>query len=157
MAEKTIDRELKLKSTVGAPIELVWKVWTEPAHVAYWWGPDGHTNTVHKMDFTEGGEWKLTMHGPDGTNYTNRSVFTEIVFHKKIVMEHFNPHFIATIIFEEKENDTYIEWSSLFDTAADFDIIVKTFKADEGKRQNIEKLERYLAGFPDHNNTRIDS
>lgn len=143
--ENIKDRELRIITTVKAAIAIVWKVWTEAEHIVNWWGPKGHTNTIHKMDFTEGGEWKLTMEGPDGKKYPNRSLYKEIIPFRKIVMEHFNPHFIATILFEEKDEETEIDWSLLFDTAADYNIIVKTFKADEGLNQNIEKLESYLA------------
>ena len=52
------------------------------------------------MKVEKGGEWNLTLHGPDGTNFPNRSVFLEIVPLKKIVFEHFNPHFITTVHFE---------------------------------------------------------
>ena len=97
------------------------------------------------MDFQEGGEWKLTMHGPDGTNYPNRSIFKEIIPFKKIVYEHFNPHFIATILFESKGEETFMDWSGIFDTAEMFEIVVKTHKADEGQKQNFERLEKYLS------------
>lgn len=137
-------RELKMSRTVKAPIELVWKVWTDPEHIANWWGPNGHTNTIHQMDFREGGEWRLTMHGPDGRNYPNRSIFKEIIPLKKIVFEHFNPHFIATIIFEPKGEETEIEWRSLFDTTEMLETVVKTFNAKEGQKQNFEKLGNYL-------------
>ncbi len=61
-----------------APVELVWEVWTTPEHIAQWWGPNGFTNTIQTMDVQEGGEWKLTMHGPDGTNFPNRNVYKEV-------------------------------------------------------------------------------
>ncbi len=145
--EITDNRELRLIKTLKAPIGLVWRVWTEPEHIANWWGPDGHTNTIHKMDFQEGGEWRLSMTGPTGTIYPNRSIFKEIIPLRKIVLEHFNPHFIATVLFEALGDETRIEWISLFDTSADFGIIVRTFKADEGQKQNIEKLEKYLSAL----------
>jgi uncharacterized protein YndB with AHSA1/START domain len=148
------NRELRLTRTVKAPIDLVWKVWKDPDHIVHWWGPHGHTNTIQKMDFSEGGEWTLTMQGPDGTKYPNRSVFREIIPFKKIVLEHFNPHFIATVDFDPKGVETQIEWSLLFDTEADFELIVKTFKADEGQKQNVEKLEKYLSGLQDESKTK---
>lgn len=143
----TDNRELKLVRTVMAPIERVWQVWTDPVHIAKWWGPNGHTNTIHVMDLREGGEWKLTMHGPDGQSYPNRSIFKEVIPLKKISFEHFNPHFITTVLFESRGEETRIEWSSLFDTAEYLEILIKTFNADEGQKQNIEKLERYLFGI----------
>ena len=142
--ETTTSRELRVTKTLHAPIDLVWEVWTKPEHIANWWGPNGFTNTIHKMDLREGGEWKLTMHGPDGTNYANRSVFREIVPHKKIVFEHFNPHFITTVLFESRGQETFLDWSGLFDSAEMLQTVIRAHKADEGMKQNVEKLEQYL-------------
>lgn len=131
--------------TVKAPINLVWKVWTEPEYIVQWWGPNDHTTTIHKMDFRVGGEWKLTLHNhSNGQNYPNRSVFKEIIPLQKIVFEHFNPHFIATVLFEAKGEETQIEWSSLFDSEEMLETVVNVFNAKEGQTQNFERLEKYL-------------
>ena len=143
--EKTENREMRITRSFKAPIDLMWEVWTNPEHIVNWWGPNGFTNTIHKMDLQEGGEWKLTMHGPDGTDYPNRSVFKEIIPFKKIVFEHFNPHFITTVLFEDKGEETQIDWSMLFDTAEMRETIIKVHKADEGQKQNVERLEKYLS------------
>jgi len=144
----THDRELLLQRTLDAPVDLVWEAWTNPEHIANWWGPDGFTNTIHIMDMTTGGEWDLVMHGPDGTNYKNKSIFREIIPQKKIVYEHISaPHFTATIEFEDQGEQTHIKWHMLFDTVEQFIQVVKTFKADEGLKQNIAKLNLYLTGM----------
>lgn len=144
----TADRELRLSRKLNAPIDLVWEVWTTPEHIANWWGPNGFTNTIHKMDLKPGGEWDLVMHGPDGTNYKNKSIFKEIVLHKKLVYEHVTgPKFVATIEFQEQGDQTFITWHMLFESAEEFIQTVKTFKAEEGLRQNIEKLDVYLSGL----------
>lgn len=144
----TADRELRLVRTLNAPIDLVWEVWTDPKHLAQWWGPNGFTNTITKMDVKPGGEWDLVMHGPDGTDYKNKSVFKEIVKHKKIVYEHISaPKFVATIQFEEQGDKTLITWHMLFETREQFIEVVKTFKADEGLKQNIEKLNHYFTSL----------
>jgi uncharacterized protein YndB with AHSA1/START domain len=142
--EKAENREIRISRTFGAPVELMWEVWITPEHVANWWGPRGFTSTIHKMDFIVGGEWRLTMHGPDGTNYPNRSIFKEIVPLKKIVFEHFNPNFVTTILFEAKGEETTINWSMLFETAEMRDIVVKAHGAEEGQKQNVERLAEYL-------------
>ena len=139
------EKKLQAVKVFKVPSDLMWKVWTDPEHIVNWWGPDGFTSTIHKMDFQEKGEWKLTLHGPDGTNYPNRSIFREIIPFKKIVFEHFNPHFITTILFEPKDEDTQLDWSMLFDTDEMGDIIIKAHKAEEGLKQNIERLEKYLS------------
>ena len=141
----TAIRELLLTRRLKAPVSLVWEVWSDPKHIAQWWGPDGFTNTIHAMDFKPGGVWNLTMHGPDGTDYKNRSVFREIVPFKKIVYMHeTGPKFLATIRFEEMGEETQLTWHMLFETEEEFIQTVKTFKADVGLRQNIEKLSDYL-------------
>ena len=141
------DREMKIESVLNVPIALVWKVFTDPVHIAKWWGPAGFTNTIDKMDVRPGGEWELTMHGPDGKNYRNKAVYVEIIPFSKISFDHFAPNFKTTINFEVQSDQTRISWQMLFETADLFDVVVITFKADEGLEQNITKLKDYLASL----------
>ena len=144
----TADRELLITRELNAPVALVWEAWTTPGHIANWWGPDGFTNTITKMDLRPGGEWDLVMHGPDGTDYKNKSVFREVVKYRRIVYEHITgPKFIATIEFEDRGEKTFLRWHMLFETREQFIQTVKTFKADEGLKQNVAKLEKFLAGL----------
>lgn len=144
----TADREIRISRLLNAPIELVWEVWTNPEHIKNWWGPNGFTNTISKMELNPGGEWDLVMHGPDGTDYKNKSVFREIIKHKKIVYDHVSgPKFHATIEFESRGNTTFLSWHMLFETREEFIQVVRTFKADEGLKQNVEKLSEYLRVF----------
>ncbi len=113
-ADDVISRELRITKMLTAPVELVWEVWTTPEHIANWWGPNGFTNIIHKMDVVAGGEWRLTMRGPDGKTYPNKSRFLEIMPFKKIVFEHFNPNYIATILFEPIGKETKLDWTMLF-------------------------------------------
>jgi len=144
VANDVAERELRIERMLNAPIELVWEVWTDPEHIKNWWGPNGFANTIHKMDVEEGGDWLLTMHGPDGRNYANKSIFKEIVTHKRIVYQHFNPNFITTVEFEPQEDKTFMKWQMLFDTRELYETVVKTFGADKGIRENVAKLEIYL-------------
>lgn len=148
----TKDRELLITRILNAPVALVWEAFTTPEHIANWWGPDGFTNTITKMDIRPDGEWDLVMHGPDGIDYKNKSIFREVVPLKKLVYEHVTgPHFMATITFEEQGEQTYLKWHMLFDTREQLIEVVKTFKADEGLKQNVEKLIVYLRGMSTQN------
>ena len=141
----TADRELIISRLLNAPVDLVWDVWTDPEHIKNWWGPDGFTNTISTMDVKKHGEWNLIMHGPDGTDYKNKSVYKEIIKNKKIVYEHLSaPKFTATIKFDAQGEKTMLTWHMLFESKEQFIQVVKTFKADEGLRQNTEKLDHYL-------------
>ena len=66
------------------PRELVFKMWTDPKHVAQW-GPKGFTNTIYEMDVKPRGVWRFVMHGPDGVDYKNRIVYIEIVEPERLV------------------------------------------------------------------------
>ncbi|WP_018342228.1 SRPBCC family protein [Cytophaga aurantiaca] len=141
----TADRELRISRVLNAPIDLVWEVFTTPEHIKNWWGPNGFTNTISTMDVKPEGLWELVMHGPDGTDYKNKSVYKEIEKPTKIVFEHVSgPLFTATITFEAQGEKTLLNWHMLFETKEQFEQVVKVFKADEGLKQNIVKLESYL-------------
>jgi uncharacterized protein YndB with AHSA1/START domain len=79
LAEATTDREIVTTRVFDAPREMVFDAWTDPKHIGQWWGPIGFTTTTHEMDVRPGGVWRFTMHGPDGRDYKNRIVYTEIV------------------------------------------------------------------------------
>lgn len=79
------DREIIITRVFAAPRELVWKVWTQPEHVAQWWGPRGFTTTVTQLDLRPGGKSRYVMHGPDGNDYPVEGVFREIVPMERIV------------------------------------------------------------------------
>ena len=141
----TANRELVISRVFNAPKELVWKVWTEPEHIKQWWGPNGFTSTIFQMDVKPGGVWDFIMHGPDGTDYKNKSVYKEVVKYEKLVYDHVSgPKFQFTVTFKEQGKKTLISIQMLFETVELRDQTVKTFKADEGLRQNMEKLEVYL-------------
>lgn len=140
----TTGREHKASLLLEAPLEVVWEVWTKPEHIKHWWGPNGFTNTIEKMQAKTGGEWIFTMHSPDGKDYPNKTVFREVVTHKKIVHEHFNPNFIANIEFES-QGDKLLNWSKVYETKELFDLVEIQYKANEGFKQTVEKLKTYLA------------
>ncbi|PUZ23362.1 polyketide cyclase [Chitinophaga parva] len=141
----TQDRELRVSRLFNAPVALVWEAWTQPEHIANWWGPDGFTCTITKMDMRPGGDWHLVLHGPDGTDYRNESVFSEIIPLEKIVYQHTSsPIFTATITFEAQGEQTLLQWHMLFQSREEFIQVVKTYKADEGLKQNVVKLDAYL-------------
>ncbi len=142
----TADRELTLSRILPAPIDLVWEAWSQPEHIASWWGPNGFSTTIHVMEFRPNGEWNLVMHGPDGTDYDNKSIFTEIIPFKKIAYQHLTwPNFLTTVEFEDLGEATRITWHMLFDSPETFIQVVQLHKADQGLQQNADKLITYLA------------
>jgi len=78
-------RTLTLKRTFNAPRNLVWSAWTQPEHIAAWWGPPGMKTEVVTFDFTPGGQWKYIMRNDKGMEYPSIGTFSEIVAPEKIV------------------------------------------------------------------------
>lgn len=64
---------MHIDALLDAPRRVVWQAWADPAQIVQWWGPNGSTNTMQTFDLREGGEWRFTMHGPDGKDYLNKS------------------------------------------------------------------------------------
>lgn len=73
------DREIIATRVFKTPRLLVFKAWTDPDHLIHWWGPKGFTSTFHEFDLRPGGVWRLVMHGPNGADFQNESIFVEIV------------------------------------------------------------------------------
>src|SRR5476649_439013 len=124
-AENTADREIVLSRVFDAQPELVWDAMTNPKHVVNWWGPQGFTMTIEEMDVRPGGVWKHVLHGPDGTDYPNKSVFIEVTKPSRIVYSNSGGkkgapavHFESTWTFEAVEgNKTKLTLRHLFPTA----------------------------------------
>ncbi|MBB6324824.1 uncharacterized protein YndB with AHSA1/START domain [Algoriphagus iocasae] len=144
-SESTKNREMHMFRVLNVPIDLVWEVWSKPEHISQWWGPSGFTNTIKTMEFKAEGDWIFIMHGPDGKNYPNHSIFKEIIPFKKIVFEHFNPHFITTVLFEAKGDKTEMDWTVVLDSEEILQAVIKNHNALEGLKQNGEKLQNYLS------------
>jgi uncharacterized protein YndB with AHSA1/START domain len=129
----------------SAPPALVWQAWTEPERIVQWWGPDGFTTSIEKMDFREGGEWIFTMHGPDGTDYPNHKIFTEISHLRRIVFTHDGPpRHSMTITFEPHGQGTKLTMLHIFDSQNDYDLAVIGHSAVEGALQHLARLDAFL-------------
>ncbi|MGH8015951.1 MAG: SRPBCC family protein, partial [Candidatus Zixiibacteriota bacterium] len=137
-AENLPDREIVSTRLFDSPRELVWKAWTDPKHLAEWWGPRGFTNTFEKFDFKTGGTWRFSMHGANGKDFHNESVFTEIVKNKKIVFDHIKPihKFQVTATFVEQKDKTNVTFTMLFESAEECAAVIKY--AAEKNEENFD-------------------
>ena len=146
--ESVSDREIVVTRVINAPLEKVWDACVDPKKIVLWWGPNGFTNSTKKMDVRKGGEWDFIMHGPDGRDYPNHIVYTDIVEHKLIAHDHGGDDgkvfFKATMTFEREGDKTRVTMRSVFATRQDRDFVVREYGALEGAEQNLARLERFL-------------
>jgi uncharacterized protein YndB with AHSA1/START domain len=144
----TSAREIVATRVFDAPRALVYQAWVDPKHLEKWWGPIGFTTTVHEMDVRAGGIWRLTMLGPDGTTYPNRSVFKEVVAGEKIVYAHSGARrggpaaqFEATITFaDEGPGRTRVTLRSVFPSLEVLREVEESYGAAEGAKQTLSRL-----------------
>ena len=111
---KAIGNQLKLTRVYDAPVRVVWDAWTDTEQVAKWWGPRGFTITTHSKDLRPGGHWAYTMHGPDGTDYENKTIYHEVEDCAKLVYDHGGnddrpPLFRVDVSFRESAGKTTMD------------------------------------------------
>lgn len=136
-------REIVSGRVIDAPREKVFKAFADPTHLARWWGPSGFSNTFEEFNFRPGGTWRFTMHGPDGTDYPNRSVFLDIQEPARIVLEHESPPiFRMTITLADEGGKTRIGWRMLFESAALRDRLAPI--CVPANEQNFDRLQAEL-------------
>jgi uncharacterized protein YndB with AHSA1/START domain len=83
--ENAMERELVITRVFDAPRELVFRAWTDPKHMARWWGPKHFTNRVEQMDVRPGGAWRIIMCAPDGAEHPSQGVYREILPPERLV------------------------------------------------------------------------
>jgi uncharacterized protein YndB with AHSA1/START domain len=79
------ERTMTLTRVFDAPRELVWRAWTDPKHLAQWFGPKQFTSSVPQLDVRIGGALRIVMRGPDGNDYPMKGTFLEVVPSERLV------------------------------------------------------------------------
>lgn len=148
MPAKNNSNEIRITRIYDAPVQLVWDAWTDPQQVAQWWGPRGFTLTTHSKDLKPGGHWNYTMHGPDGTDYPNKTHYFEVEKHSKLVYDHGGndeqaPLFRVTVLFSAIEGKTKMEMSMTLPTPEAAEETRK-FVKKVGGESTWDRLAEYL-------------
>lgn len=148
-------RELHLTRTFNAPRELVWQAWTDPVHLAAWWGPAGWTNPVCEIDVRPGGRVFIEMKGPEpwGSHPMGGTV-EEVTPPERLV-------FISRAFgndtdgwqLENRNTITLLDLGDKTELRLDVEVITASAMAEgalhgmrEGWSQSLSKLALHLAG-----------
>lgn len=145
---KQVANELHITRLYDAPVDLVWDAWTDPAKAALWWGPRGFTITTHSKDLRPGGTWIYTMHGPDGTDYPNRTTYHEVERGARLVYDHGAsgdrpPLFRVTVDFRRLGGKTQMDMRMSLATPEAATEIAK-FIRQAGGNATWDRLAEYL-------------
>lgn len=138
------DTAVRTGRVLPADARTVFAAFAQPDRLARWWGPSGFTNTFEHFDFVPGGRWVFVMHGPNGADYANESIFHEIEPDRRIVIEHVvMPWFRLTVTLTPREDGTHLSWVQEFESpemAARMRPLGKT-----ANEQNLDRLQALLA------------
>ena len=144
-------RSLIATRVYDAPRALVFAAWSNPQHLARWWGPNGFTTTTSSFDMRPGGVWRFVMHGPDGRDYQNRITFIEVVRPERLVYEHGggddveSVQFRTTVTFDDLGSKTRLTMHGVFPSVAERDRVIAQYGADKGMVETMVRLAEYLA------------
>jgi uncharacterized protein YndB with AHSA1/START domain len=132
-----------MTALIDAPVEFVFKTYTDPRLIPHWWGPKRLTTTVDKMDVREGGSWRF-MQRLDGKKYEFHGIYHKVVKPFLIIstFEYAGTpgHVVLeTTRFEDHEGKTKITTTSVFQTAEDR-LVMLNEGMEEGAVESMERL-----------------
>jgi uncharacterized protein YndB with AHSA1/START domain len=145
-----LDREIVLVRVLDAPREAVFAAWTDADAFCQWFGPEGYTCALRQMDVRPGGRASFDMTSADGTVYTNRFEYLEVVPGERLVLDHGSDtdddpaRVRVTITLDEQaDGKTVLTLRQLHPTAEQRDAGIG-FGAVELGLQTMQKLARHL-------------
>jgi uncharacterized protein YndB with AHSA1/START domain len=148
------EREVEITREFDAPVQRVWRAWSDPEHIAQWFGPAGFRTVTQSREFRSGGHWHFTMIGPDGHEYLNRVDYLEIVPHALLRYRQVGAGDTAHINFETAvrfepcgagNERTRLVMHSVFPSAEALRHVVENYGAIEGGKQTQARLAEFLA------------
>jgi uncharacterized protein YndB with AHSA1/START domain len=139
---------LSITRVLDAPRSLVWKAWTDTAHVSRWWGPHGCTVSLDEADRRPGGRFRREMRMPDGGLVVVTGTFEDVIPEQRLVTigtleRPGSPPITSrmTVTFEDRDGKTEL---TIVQTGAAINAdYIKN--ANVGWGQSFEKLEAHLA------------
>ena len=94
--------------------------------------------------FKPGGRWVFVMHGPNGANHPNESVFREIQPDARIVIEHVvKPWYRLTVTLTPRGDHTHLSWAQEFESPG----VAATMRrlTESANEQNLDRLQALLS------------
>lgn len=137
------ERTLATARRIAASPDQVYAAFVAPERLARWWGPKGFRNTFQVFEPRPGGSWRFVMHGPNGKDYPNDSVFEALDPGARVVIRHLSlPHFTLTVSLAAEGAGTRLTWRQEFDSVATCEAVRQI--AGPGNEDNLDRLEAEL-------------
>ena len=152
----TAARTITVSRVYAAPRERVFRAFTEPEHLARWWGPEGWQIETHAHELAPGGVWHYVLRGPEGMESWSKATYREVTPPARLVYsDTFSdaagnavegmPAMVITIEFAERDGQTTVTSTSQFASEEALRQVVEMGVA-EGITETWERLAAYLGG-----------
>ncbi|MPZ83130.1 MAG: SRPBCC domain-containing protein [Actinophytocola sp.] len=149
MSDTATERELVITRVFDAPRELVFECWTDPNHLARWWGPSGFTAPSVTVNGTEGGAWRTCIRNEEGVEYWSSGVYLEIRPPERLVFSFtWDPvadqpveDTLVTVTFADRDGKTEMAFHQ-----SGFDTVESRDGHESGWRECFADLAAYVAG-----------
>jgi len=137
-------QEITMSRVFAAPRDLVFRVATDPEHVAEWWGPREYATTVDKADVHPGGQWRYVQRDQNGNEFAFHGVYHDVVAPERVVdtfeFEGMPGHvLLETTTYETVDGGTRLTTTSVFQSQADRDGMVAA-GMESGARESWDRL-----------------
>jgi uncharacterized protein YndB with AHSA1/START domain len=156
---RTAAEPVTLTRVFDAPVDTVWRAWTDPGPFSRWWGPKNFTGGSSAMDVRVGGRLHHVMRAPDGKEYWSTGVYREVVPKERLVFTdafadadgnpvpasyyglkgNWPPELLVTLTFQEEDGKT-----SMTLTHEGFPEGDEAMMAEVGWSQSLDKLAASL-------------
>ena len=149
---KLADNELLIVRTFNAPPSVVFALWSSAEHLKQWMGPKDFACPQAIVDFRVGGSYRVLIKSAShGENWFG-GVYREIVPDKRLAFtftwDNDGPsaglEMLVTITFEEQDGKTQMTDSSVFQSVADRDGMLRS-GMESGAAESMDRLDEYLA------------
>lgn len=157
MDARTLSREVTITRILAAPRALVFEAWTEPKHIARWFGPHAFTVPECRVDLRVGGRWHLVMRANDevaaimGRDHPCGGEYVEIVPPERlsftnnaldadgnVILEGF-----TTVTFEHAGGKTKLTLTTRASGSGDH-VSAMLAGMEQGWSESLDKLERHF-------------
>lgn len=151
-------RLLRVSREFDAPVELVWRAYSESQLLDQWWGPAPWRAETHAMDFRAGGHWFYAMVSPEGQRHWARMNYIAIAPQVRITIEDAfcdeqgkvntaMPVAKGEIVFTPTAAGTRVEFHTTYATEKDLRTVVQ-MGIEQGLTMCLDQLEALLARLP---------
>jgi len=130
------NKKIKVTREFDAPVEKVWRAWTEKELLDQWWAPRPWKAVTQSMNFSNGGTWLYYMEGPDGSRHYCRVDYKSISTNKSYELldafcdekGNINTEFPSMnwkVVFNKADDGTKVDVEITFSSVEDLEKIIE--------------------------------